>query len=838
MKKNILKLINACLIITFLGASVFFFSEHEKDIHPWLPFYNQIGSKPPSAPLNLPIDLSAAQLNVDNTEGLSGIPVLLYHGILEKIVPNDISNTSIRVFEAQMKMLRDEGYTSINTRDLYGIVTDKKKLPPKPILITFDDGRIDSVKNGDPILEKYGFKAVMFDVAGKQNSNDKFFLSWSDLQNMYKSGRWDIEVHGGDHYHTSVTIDQFGKTGYFASNKEWLSQEGRLETDEEYGQRLISDIKKAKSDLEQHLPGINLVSFAFPYGDYGENAVNIDANLAIQKNHDAIDDIFPISFGFDGSYVPEKAFNFFYYKGADPHLIQRLDVKDSLTAEELKNALSIYENKNIPFSVDKFDGGLLENILSIWSKSSLSEGGLFMKASADTEGSQATVTGTNYWLNYKLESDITLEAGSTGFLVSRYKDSDNYLLCGVDGSDISFRQVVGGKDMPIKSTPFIKYQGKDFHISVEATGDVASCSVNGETVGHWRIDPALNMGEIGFKAWDPEKGKSVMTVHNIHVTNSKPITIGYSNDLPVNNLTDLIKNDAAYLDVISPAWYRLDGQGAIIADEWKMGEIKTNVGKSTSIFPSISDWSLGMNGANQSVIHSILSNGAAKNNAAENIIRLMTDKGYTGINLDIENISLNDKNPYSDFIKILAEKMHTHNFVLVVNVPVKTGKDDSSWSEGFDYKKIGQYADLIVLMAYNKNNLSTAPGPIAPCSWTEAVAQYAISNIAASKIILGVPAYGYDWMEKNGKYTGGQSVPVNLSFNAESLQDQKPIKETADGSEYQYTDAAKNIHHVWIENELSLSCRLDQLNKLKLSGLSLWSIGQEPDYYWKILQGK
>jgi spore germination protein YaaH/peptidoglycan/xylan/chitin deacetylase (PgdA/CDA1 family) len=831
MKIIFIKFINVCLIITLLGAGIFYFSKYENIIRPWLPFYSKGNGLLPS---DLPVNASGSSPRRDNPGNLAGIPVLLYHGVLEKIDPSDFSNITIKNFDSQMKMLKDEGYNSINIRDIDDFINNNYNLPEKPVVISFDDGRIDSVKNGDPILRKYGFKAVMFDVTGKQNSNDKFFLSWNDLLNMKNSGRWDIEVHGGDQYHTSIVIDQNGNTGHFASNKEWLSEKNRLETDQEYKQRLISDITKAKSDLMQHLPGIRLVSFAYPYGDYGEEATNIDKDFAIRNNHDVIDEIFPITFGFDGSYGDN--FNFFYFKGTDPHLIKRLDVREALTADQLKGMLNIYINKHVPYNLNKFDGNSINNLLSVWGKSRFNNGSLQIFAASDSVGSQTIVTGTFYWLNYKFESDITIDSGQTGFLISRYKDNDNYLACGIDGTDISLRQIVGGHDTLIKSTPYTKILGKNFHISVEVVGNTASCSVDGETVGLYRIDSALYMGGIGFKSWDPEKGKSSMTVHNINATESKPFILGYANDLPVNGLMNLIKSDTQFLDIISPALHSFNRKGSIISKEWTVYGSKIKINNQTNLFPLISDWSPGMDAADQSVIHSILSDSNASNSAINNTVRLMTEKGYSGINLDIENLSSDYKDRYSDFIKNLAVKLHEHNLILIVSLSPRTGENDSSDAAGFDYESIGKYADLVVIMTYNKNNLKTESGPTAPCDWTESVAKYAAAKIEPDKIILGIPAYGYDWIIRNGRFEGYQSIPVNLSFNAGPLDNLKPVKETLDGSEYQYSDESGNIHSVWIENEKSLLCKTSQLNELKLSGLGLWSVGQEPPYFWKLLQ--
>jgi peptidoglycan/xylan/chitin deacetylase (PgdA/CDA1 family) len=516
MKTYIAKLINIGALAAVLGAGVLLFSAYEESIRPWVPFFILPSSEAP--PLDLPVDAAVVQADTMQAGYRAGIPVLMYHGIIEKMDPKDDANTSVQVFESQIKMLKEEGYTSIDTTDLYAFIQGKGGLPRKPIIITFDDGRIDSVRNGDPILRKYGFRAVLFVATGKQNHRDKFFLSWDDLRNIRRSGRWDIQTHSGDHYHTVIPIDQSGRTGYFASNKKWLSGENRLETDEEYGRRLSDDAKQGRSDLERHLPGIELVAFAFPFGDYGVDAINIDQDLALRKNHEAIDGLFPISFGFDGTYTDN--FNFFYFKGDDSHLIKRLDVRDALPAAKLKGMLDIYLNKSLPFRLDRFDESSAKHMLPVWNAPSVEGGSLRLSATAASTGAQTVLTGTNYWTDYKLASDLVLESGRTGFVVGRYADGGSAVLCGVDQGEVSFRQTVAGKDSLLGSAPLAIAAEPAYHIELDIYGDRATCSVNGIAVGPARIDPALAFGGAGFKAWDPEKGRSSLLVRNLKVTES------------------------------------------------------------------------------------------------------------------------------------------------------------------------------------------------------------------------------------------------------------------------------------------------------------------------------
>lgn len=123
------------------------------------------------------------------------IPVLMYHSIAYE------KNNELRVpkekFEEQMKWLHDNGYAAMSLDELHDCLTTGKKVPKKPVVITFDDGYRDNYDNAFPILKKYNMKATVFMITDSvDNSDDK--LSSKQLKEMQENGV-DIESHTSNH---------------------------------------------------------------------------------------------------------------------------------------------------------------------------------------------------------------------------------------------------------------------------------------------------------------------------------------------------------------------------------------------------------------------------------------------------------------------------------------------------------------------------------------------------------------------------------------------------------------------------------------------------------------
>lgn len=178
----------------------------------------------------------------------ASIPVLLYHGVIDE---NDGFNVLKKNFDEQMFALKKSGWQTISLEDFDEFIKGKKQLPAKSFLLTFDDGRKDSFYPVDPILRTIGYNAVIFIITGQTHEKEgKYYLSWPELKYMAKSGRWEIESHGKND-HGFVDISDNKEQGHFLTNKEWLSDQQRIETEEEFKQRIISDLSDAKSDLNK-----------------------------------------------------------------------------------------------------------------------------------------------------------------------------------------------------------------------------------------------------------------------------------------------------------------------------------------------------------------------------------------------------------------------------------------------------------------------------------------------------------------------------------------------------------------------------------------------------------
>ncbi len=130
------------------------------------------------------------------------VPMLMYHYI--SVPPEDADKYRLdlsvapEAFQAQMAYLAENGYTTIDLYDLSLAITGKKPLPPKPVIITMDDGYLDNYENAFPVLQAYGQKAMFFIVTDFVDQGAAPYMTWAMLEEMAAAGM-RLEPHSKSH---------------------------------------------------------------------------------------------------------------------------------------------------------------------------------------------------------------------------------------------------------------------------------------------------------------------------------------------------------------------------------------------------------------------------------------------------------------------------------------------------------------------------------------------------------------------------------------------------------------------------------------------------------------
>ncbi|CAB4709032.1 MAG: polysaccharide deacetylase family protein [Actinobacteria bacterium] len=92
--------------------------------------------------------------------GDTTLRVLMYHKVND--IPDNPTTVPVGRFDEQLAQVKELGYTVVGLDAVLDHYSLGKPLPDRAVLITFDDGYRDTLENAMPVLQKYGFPAVIF----------------------------------------------------------------------------------------------------------------------------------------------------------------------------------------------------------------------------------------------------------------------------------------------------------------------------------------------------------------------------------------------------------------------------------------------------------------------------------------------------------------------------------------------------------------------------------------------------------------------------------------------------------------------------------------------------
>ncbi len=202
--------------------------------------------------------------------------VLLYHQI--DPAPGGPYSITPRLFAEHLDALLKNGYHVISTGELTGFFEGKTPLPEKAVVITFDDGYRSFYRYAYPELKARGLPAANFVItswAGKKVGGLEY-LTWDEMREMQAHGM-SFYVHT-DHSHYAAPTAAKGNPKPVLAHRLWLPGKNRLETEEEYQQRVAGDLATARNRMERelHRP---VVQIAWPYGDSNKQLLEIAQSL-------------------------------------------------------------------------------------------------------------------------------------------------------------------------------------------------------------------------------------------------------------------------------------------------------------------------------------------------------------------------------------------------------------------------------------------------------------------------------------------------------------------------------------------------------------------------------
>ena len=330
-------------------------------------------------------------------------------------------------------------------------------------------------------------------------------------------------------------------------------------------------------------------------------------------------------------------------------------------------------------------------------------------------------------------------------------------------------------------------------------------------------------------------------------------------------------SNADLISEVSPFWYTLKNQNTI-TDLYTpanpsvpmAGPISQLQSAGYKILPTITD------GTNTNpvtgkqtpmILSNLLADPAARASIVSTITNLVVSNKFDGIDLDFEDFAFVDplatwpttQLRWVQFIQDLSTALHTQGKLLSITTPVSF--DPASGKKGYyqyAWPQVASMIDQLHIMAYDFS--TTSPGPIGPLDWATRAITYAVSVMPASKVYVGIPGYGRDWVTSVSGVC--PTLPVNYAktvakgvsavfamhdatalaaaygasptFNPQYAESTFTYQKTYNGTTANGSlTTCTATRTVWYQDQQSFTLRANLINTYRLAGISEWTLGME-----------
>lgn len=230
-----------------------------------------------------------------------------------------------------------------------------------------------------------------------------------------------------------------------------------------------------------------------------------------------------------------------------------------------------------------------------------------------------------------------------------------------------------------------------------------------------------------------------------------------------------------------------------------------------------------------------------QNKVITQMIMVMKEKGYLGLDVDFEYIKPEDAQAYLLFLENVTARMHENGFFVHVDLAPKTSAQQTGLLyESHNYAAIGAAADRVLVMTYEWGYTYGPPMAVAPIDQVCRVVEYAVTEIPVNKILMGLPNYGYDWIlpfERGiTRATAiGNAYAVEIAArNGVSIQ----FDETAQTPYFEYYGNNGLKHIVWFEDVRSMTAKFELMDEFLLAGGGYWNLMRPFAQNWALVNSR
>jgi len=287
------------------------------------------------------------------------------------------------------------------------------------------------------------------------------------------------------------------------------------------------------------------------------------------------------------------------------------------------------------------------------------------------------------------------------------------------------------------------------------------------------------------------------------------------------------------VDEVDFDWYHAQADGTVTAENENLDLVAAARERDLNIFATVTNTKDAGGAFSRAGAAAILASPELRRRFIDNLVTLVEDKGYDGIDLDWEALKAADRDGFSALVEELAAALHAQHRFLSIAVAPKTSEPGEWDNQIFaDWTRIGKAVDELKIMTYSYSGPWSDPGPQAPLAWVDRVLSFAERKLPVRKISMGVPFFGFDW-HGGAVSTVSAHRGAALAARYHVVAGRDPASQEATLS---FTDAGVT-HAVYFQDQTAVAAKIAALraHHPKIAGISTWVMSLEAPGFWPLI---
>lgn len=293
-----------------------------------------------------------------------------------------------------------------------------------------------------------------------------------------------------------------------------------------------------------------------------------------------------------------------------------------------------------------------------------------------------------------------------------------------------------------------------------------------------------------------------------------------------NDTLDSVLAQTKDLNVISPTWFKISDNEGHFTSFASASYVQKAHDRGLEV------WALVENIEYKDSIsmYEILSSTTTRQTLIDGLVNEVIAYDIDGINIDFEQISSDTGEHFVEFIRELSIACRQNGIVLSIDnyVPM-------DYTDHYDREEQGIVADYVIIMGYDEHYAgSSEAGSVASIDYVENGISNTVSEVPAGKVINAIPFYTRIW-ETSGGEVSSQAVGMEMAEEYVSTHGMTTEWDETTCQNYAELQTDASLYQIWLEDEDSISVKLNIMEKYGIGGVAAWRLGFEKAEVWDVI---